>query len=108
MLRSPRAAALVAVALLFSAADHAEAGLRPRLEVLGGPVRFTPLADFDRFLAPPQDPAPQTRTMDLEDGSAFGLRLSLDLHPELDFGWTRTWMSTRLVYSIDGDELRDG
>ena len=81
---------------------------RPRVEVGAAQAWFTPLADYLRFEPIPGGGVPEQRRMEYEDTSMLSARVAFDLHPELQFGWTRSWGSTRLRFVIDGEELRTG
>lgn len=87
---------------------EAAAWWRPRVEVGASQAWFTPLAEYLRFESIPGSGVPEERRMEYEDTTLLSARLAFDLHPELQFGWTRAWGSTRLRYFIDGEELRTG
>jgi hypothetical protein len=99
------AAVLAAVRPLPAAAD---AWYRPRVELGVAPTWFDPLADFVRFEQIPGSGVPEERTMEYESATFTSVRLAFDLHPELEFGWTRSWASTPLRFEIDGQELETG
>lgn len=77
----------------------------PRIEVGYGVADATPLADFTRFLADGPSGAPEERKMEYESSAQTRIRVFFDLHPELQFGWTRTMRSAAMVFSIDGVSL---
>ena len=80
----------------------------PRVEFGAGVADATPLADFVRFQTAPPPGQAEERRMEYATSSQFRVRVAFDLHPELQFGWTRSWRSTDLIFAIDGTELETG
>jgi len=77
----------------------------PRIEAGFGVADATPLADFTRFQAEGPSGFPEERKMEYESSSQRRIRVFFDLHPEIQFGWTRTMRSTAMIFSIDGVAL---
>lgn len=96
-------------ALLGLTAPRAEASWYiPRVEFGAGVADATALADYVGFVSRPLPGRSEERTMEYESSATTVLRIAFDLHPELQFGWTRSWRSTSMRFTIDGQELKTG
>lgn len=107
--RSMRHAALAVTALAVLTATPATARWYvPRVEIGGAVVDATPLAEFLRFQNAPAPGFAEERRIELGTSAQWRFRLAFDLHPELQFGWTRSMRSADMVFAIDGAELSTG
>lgn len=109
LLPSIRRGLLTTAALTVLASTPASARWYvPRVEVGGAVVDASPLSDFLRFQTSPVPGQAEERRMELGTSGQWRVRLAFDLHPELQFGWTRSGRNTDLVFAINGNELSTG
>lgn len=98
----------VGFALLAPSVASASRWYLPRIELGVAATNTSPLADFVRLQNRPAGGFDEERVMEFENATTTSLRIDFELHPELRFGWTRSWSSSDLRFAIDGQDLKTG